>query len=281
MIRPAWLSVAQSGHVHLTPRPGLRLLVVVPLLAALLPLTTTPPATAAPVRGPRAEQSAAAPRPLAGKVVAIDPGHQLGNSQHTRQINRMVWVGLWKPCNTTGTSTNSGYPEATLAWGVATALRDRLEALGATVRMTRTSNSTSLWGPCVDTRGRFGARVHADVEISIHGDGAAPRTRGFFVIRPGRRKGYTDDIHRSSSTLSTQVHHGLVTDGFRPSNAHGGDGYDIRRDLGTLNMADVPTVMVELGNMRNAADARCMRSATCRGRYAAGLSAGIRGYLLR
>ena len=58
-------------------------------------------------------------RPLAGMVVAIDPGHQLGNSRHLGQINRLVWVGLWKPCNTTGTATNGGFPEATFTWRVA------------------------------------------------------------------------------------------------------------------------------------------------------------------
>jgi N-acetylmuramoyl-L-alanine amidase len=33
--------------------------------------------------------------------------------------------------------------------------------------------------------------------------------------------------------------------------------------------------------MRNAADARCMTSKSCRGRYAAGLVSGIRHYLVR
>jgi N-acetylmuramoyl-L-alanine amidase len=258
-----------------------RRLVVVPLLALALPLATPAPVTAVP--GPTAEHTtpAAPPGPLAGMVVAIDPGHQLGNSRHARQANRRVWVGLWKPCNTTGTATRSGYPEATFTWRVATALRRRLESLGASVRMTRTSNSASRWGPCVGVRGRFGARVGADVEVSIHGDGAASRTRGFFVIRPGLRTGYTDDIHGASQTLSTSVHGGLVGQGFPPSNAYGGDGYDVRTDLGTLNMADVPTVMVELGNMRNSREARCMRRASCQQRYAAGLAAGIRDYLLR
>jgi N-acetylmuramoyl-L-alanine amidase len=242
---------------------------------------------AVPLLLPAAAQAAPEPvqamaaRPLAGRVVAIDPGHQLGNSRHRAQINRLVWVGLRKPCNTTGTATNAGFPEATFTWRVATALRDRLEALGATVRMTRTANSTRLWGPCVDVRGRFGARVHADVEISLHGDGAASSTHGFFVIRPGRLRGYTDDILAASRTTAIAVHGGLVRAGFRASTAYGGDGYDVRRDLGTLNMADVPTVMVELGNMRNAGDARCMTSSRCRGRYAGGLATGLRAYLLR
>ncbi|MCY7372264.1 MAG: N-acetylmuramoyl-L-alanine amidase [Spirochaetaceae bacterium] len=219
--------------------------------------------------------------PLAGRVVAIDPGHQLGNSRFPAQVDRRVWVGLWKPCNSTGTATNGGFPEATFTWWVSRRLAVRLEALGATVRMTRTTNSRDDWGPCVDARGRFGAEVGADLEVSVHGDGAAAGTHGFFVIRPGARPGYTDDIAGRSSVLAGHVRAGLLGVGFGASTAYGGDGLDTRRDLGTLTMADVPTVMVELGNMRNAGDARCMTSASCRDRYARGLADGVLAYLSR
>ena len=61
-----------------------------------------------------------APEPLAGRVVVLDPGHQLGNHRYPRQIGRLVPAGGFrKPCNTTGTSTNGGYPEASLTWDVA------------------------------------------------------------------------------------------------------------------------------------------------------------------
>ena len=111
--------------------PGLVLL----LLAATAALALAqPPARAAAL-------------PLAGRTIAIDPGHQLGNSRHLREIDRLVWVGIWKPCNTTGTATNGGFPESTFTWRTALALRDRLESLGATVRMTRTTNSYADWGP--------------------------------------------------------------------------------------------------------------------------------------
>jgi len=53
----------------------------------------------------------------------------------------------------------------------------------------------------------------------------------------------------------------------------GGDGLDVRSDLGSLHLSDVPTVMVELGNMRNAAEARVMTSPKGRTRYASGLVA--------
>ena len=57
----------------------------------------------------------------------IDPGHQLGNHNFPRRINRQVPAGgFTKPCNTTGTATSGGFPEATFAIRVARQLRDRL-----------------------------------------------------------------------------------------------------------------------------------------------------------
>ena len=103
-----------------------------------------------------------------------------------------------------------------------------------------------------------------------------PASTGSSSSDPGCAAGYTGDIRKPSHGFAKAVHAGLLAAGFHRSTAYGGDGYDVRRDLGTLNMADVPTVMVELGNMRNAADARCMTSKSCRGRYADGLASGIR-----
>jgi N-acetylmuramoyl-L-alanine amidase len=255
------------------------------LLSVVLLVTGAGPASAEEERyadPDRAEGSGSSAEPLAGRVVVIDPGHQLGNSRFPAKINRPVPAGGFKkPCNTTGTSTNGGYPEATFTWRVSRRLRARLEALGAVVRMTRTTNSYRDWGPCIDDRGRFGGRVGADLTVSVHGDGAAASTRGFFVIQPGVRRGYTDDIARPSRRLARAVRAGLSAVGFRASTGYGGDGLDTRYDLGTLNMSDVPVVVVELGNMRNARDARCMTSAACRDRYARGLARGVLAHLTR
>jgi N-acetylmuramoyl-L-alanine amidase len=221
--------------------------------------------------------------PLAGRVVAIDPGHQLGNARHTAQINRSVDAGGFsKPCNTTGTATNAGYPESAFAMSTATYLKARLERLGAKVYLTRSSESYSLWGPCIDVRGRFGAKVHADLMVSIHGDGAPAQYRGFFVIRPALRKGWTDDIYARSNTLGQYVRAGLDGVHLSRANDYGGDGLDTRGDLGTLNWSSVPAVMIEMGNMRNPTDAPRMSSHTWRNNaYAAGLANGITRYLTR
>ena len=222
-------------------------------------------------------------RPLHGITIALDPGHQLGNHRYTREINRPVPAGgFTKPCNTTGTATNSGTPEATVNFGLSLAVKRRLEALGARVRMTRNTNSESRWGPCVDSRGRFGKRVGARLMVSLHADGASSSGYGFHVIAPARRKPWTTDIATPSLRLAKILRGSLVRNHVPRSNYTAGrTGLDVRSDLGTLNMSDVPVAMIEIGNMRNARDASRMTSASGRARYANAVVRGIRTYLRR
>ncbi len=217
--------------------------------------------------------------PLSGRIVVLDAGHQLGNHHHPRQVNRPVQAGgFTKPCNTTGTATSAGYPEATFTWQVARQVRARLRDLGARVVMVRTSNRQDRWGPCVDERGRAGNDLGADLKISIHADGSyAAGARGFHVIAPAARPGWTADIAPGSASLARDMKRGLKRAGLPVANyTAGGDGLDVRRDLATLNLSAMPVVMVELGNMRNRAEARRMTSKRGRATYAQGLVRGVR-----
>jgi N-acetylmuramoyl-L-alanine amidase len=237
-------------------------------------------ASAGPAYAERAPERT--PDPLTGEVVVVDPGHQLGNHNHPRQINRLVPAGGFrKPCNTTGTATDGGYPEATFTWTVARLLKQRLKDLGARVVLTRHSNRQDRWGPCVDERGRAGNRIPADLKISIHGDGSyTAGARGFHVIAPTDRRPWTHDIHRSSKRLALDTRAALRAHRFPRANyIAGGDGLDFRADLATLNLSDVPTVMVELGNMRNREDAHRMTTPSGRQRYADALLGAVRRFL--
>jgi N-acetylmuramoyl-L-alanine amidase len=257
-----------------TPTLGLAGLLVA---AGLVGLGPASPAGAQPDPVARA-------MPLAGRVVVIDPGHQLGNHNYPEQINRPVPAGGFsKPCNTTGTATNGGYPEATFAWRVSRLLRARLVDLGARVLLTRHSNREDRWGPCVDARGRAGNKVAADLKISIHGDGSyAAGAHGFHVIAPTDRRPWTHDIYRTSKRLALDTRAALRGVGLPVANyIAGGDGLDFRSDLATLNLSDVPTVMVELGNMRNPRDARRMTRAAGRSTYSRALAHAVRAYLGR
>jgi N-acetylmuramoyl-L-alanine amidase len=254
-----------------TPGASLRRLAPA-LLATLLALVLT--------AGPVATTGRATTLPLTGVVIAIDPGHNGGNATHASQISKLVWIGTaWKPCNSVGTTTTSGFTEHRLNWLVARGVQARLEALGATVYLTRTSDTGV--GPCVDVRGRFGERVGARLLVSNHGDGAPSSCRGFFVMRPGVVAGWTDDIATRSSRLANAMRRGLLDVGLPIANYYVTDGIKTRTDLGTLNWSDVPAVMVELGNMKNSGDAARMASPNGRATYARGILAGIRSYLGR
>jgi N-acetylmuramoyl-L-alanine amidase len=243
-----------------------------PLLAFALALAATITA-AVPMAQP-----ARAGLPLAGIVIEIDPGHNGANATHTAYINKLVWIGnRWKACDTVGTTTRSGWPEHRFNWLVASVVKARLVALGATVVLSRPSDTG--YGPCITTRAQLGAKVHAALKLSIHADGAAIGNHGFFVMRPGLVPGYTNDILTSSSTLAKAVRSGLIKAGLGVANYYATNGIIARTDLGGLNMSDVPAVMVELGNMKNAGDAARMQSSAGRSQYANGLVAGIRLFL--
>ncbi len=221
--------------------------------------------------------------PLAGLTIALDPGHQLGNSNPAfrAQMARSRFNGtVTKSCNTTGTATPGGYPEATFVWNVSRIVKKRLESLGAKVRMTRTTNRYDRWGPCVWVRGKFGAKVGADLLVSIHADGAPASGSGFFVIVPGLVPGWTDDIAGPSQRIGQRMIEGMRSAGAKPSTYIRGQML-IWRDVSTLNFSDVPAVLVEVGNMRNPAEAQVMVTPAGQRRYAQWLVAGIRAAVRR
>lgn len=263
---------------------GSALVAVAGLALVVLPGgSAVAPALPSPARTEPGTVLRPAGAPLAGIRIALDPGHQLGNSRYGARTGQHVDAGgFTKPCNSAGAATGAGYPEASLTFAIAQSARARLEALGARVFLTRTLNSADRWGPCVDVRGRFGAAVDADLVVSIHGDGAAAGSRGFHVIAPAVRAPWTTDIAAASVKLARALRSGFDEAGVPRANyLGGGTGLVTRSDLGTLNLSDVPVVLVEVGNMRNAEDARRMSTHAGRATYAVAVVDGIRRYLGR
>lgn len=247
------------------------------------PATSTPTPTGSPTVAPELPDPGQGP--LHGRVVVLDPGHQLGNRRFPEEIASPVDAGgFTKECNTTGTATDDGYAEATFTWQVAVVARRELQRMGARVVLTRDADSDDEWGPCIDERGRIGNPGErgptADVRVSIHADGVLDEgATGFHVIRPARRKGWTDDIERPSRRLALALRDALVAEGIEPSSYRGERGIDVRDDLGTLNLSDVPAVMAELGNMRAASDAALMESTQGRQRYGRAIALAVRAFL--
>jgi len=208
----------------------------------------------------------------------LDPGHNRDNGRHPAEINRQVDAGGFpKQCNTTGTATDSGVPEATVNWELALAVRARLEASGAAVVLTRDTDAG--WGPCIDERAEIANRAGADLLLSLHADGAAASAQGFHVIMPGPRPGWTDDIVDESRRAAVTVRDSLVASGLVPATYIGSAGLDERTDLGTLNRSDVPAVMLEAGNLRNAGDAALLTADGGRAQLADGLARAVTQFL--
>ncbi|MEV7424551.1 N-acetylmuramoyl-L-alanine amidase [Streptomyces sp. NPDC091212] len=247
------------------------------------PAGTTPGTTPGSTAPTGSEAPADPSGPLAGKVVVIDPGHNPRNREHTAEINEKVDIGTTsKECDTTGTSTNAGYPEAEFTLDVAHRLRTLLRERGATV--TFTHDNDRPYGPCVDERARIGNKAKADAVVSVHADGSAPGNRGFHVILPALVKGGGADTSRivgPSRELGERIVGNFVREtGSAPANYLGdGTGLDVRDDLGGLNLSTVPKVFIECGNMRDSTDAGLLTDAKWRQKAARGLADGISGFL--
>ena len=98
----------------------------------------------------------AAASAIAGTIVFLDPGH---NGANDASINRKVTNGRGgtKECQTTGTTTDHGYPEHTFNWDVVLGDpgRRRLStACGPRCRAATTARWARVWtnGPRWPTR---------------------------------------------------------------------------------------------------------------------------------
>jgi N-acetylmuramoyl-L-alanine amidase len=233
------------------------------------PPTPTPQPSTAPPAGTGS---------LAGKVIVLDPGHNLN---HSSSINQIVNAGngVFKACDTTGTATNGGYPEHAFTWDVANRAAAILRAQGATVIFTRSSD-TGI-GPCITVRAQIGNDAHADAFIAIHADGGPAAGHGFFVMQPPpNNPNVNPGGALRSRVLATMMHDvfhatagipysSYITNGYYPDDGH----------TGTINLSHGPVITIECLNMRNAADAAIATDPNGRQRVAAGIAAGLTAFL--
>jgi N-acetylmuramoyl-L-alanine amidase len=211
---------------------------------------------------------------IAGKIVFLDPGH---NGANDSSINRQVVNGRGgtKECQTTGTTTDAGYPEHSFNWDTVLRIREQLSQLGVRTALSR-GNDNAL-GPCVDQRAAMANALQPDAIVSIHADGGPPDGRGFHVnySNPPLNEAQAGPAMRFAQIMRDQ----LVASGMQPSTYRGTGGLYGRPDLAGLNLAQHPSILIEMGNMKNSADAAVLTSADGRARYAAAVTQGIAAYL--
>jgi N-acetylmuramoyl-L-alanine amidase len=216
----------------------------------------------------------AAPANIAGMIVFLDPGH---NGSNDGSISRQVPTGRGgtKNCQESGTSTDNGYPEHSFTWETTLRIRQALTALGVRTAMSR-GDDTSL-GPCVDERAAMANALKPNAIVSIHADGGPSTGRGFHVLysSPPLNQVQAGPSVQFAQTMRDQ----LRASGLVPSTYVGTDGLNPRSDIAGLNLAEYPSVLVELGNMKNPADVALITSPEGRQKYADAVVRGIAGFL--
>ena len=250
-----------------------------PAAATTAAATTAAATTAATTTAATTSAAATAARlPLKGKIVGIDPGHNGLNYTDPAYLDRQIWNGReWENCDTTGTETDGGYTEALFNFRVAGYLRTDLIRAGAKVVLTRTTNKGV--GPCVNTRSYIINRGHANVAVDIHADGAPSWGRGFAILEPVA-DGPNNKVIASSARLGLDIRAAMLAHTNMPtSNYDGKNGINHRNDLAGLNLTKVPKILIEVGNMKNATDARMLTSAKFQQLVAKALLAAIIKFL--
>ncbi|MGH8792025.1 MAG: N-acetylmuramoyl-L-alanine amidase [Stackebrandtia sp.] len=220
-------------------------------------------------------------KPLAGRTITVDPGHNGGNADHPEIVDEPVDAGTHeKSCDTTGTETDDGYAEHEFNFDVATRLADLLRDAGADVVLTRDSDDGV--GPCFSERAEIANEAGSDAAVNIHADGGPDDEGGFHIITPREIDGLTDDVAETSHDLAVDVRD-AYRDGVEeipPADYIGDDGINVRDDMGGLNLSEVPKVLAECGNMRNADDAALLSDPDVRQQIAEALADGLTRFLL-
>jgi N-acetylmuramoyl-L-alanine amidase len=211
---------------------------------------------------------------IAGMIVFLDPGH---NGANDASLTKQVPTGRGgtKDCQTSGTTTNDGFPEHTFNWDTVLLIRQMLTQLGVRTAMSRGNDNQVA--ACVDERAAMANALAPNAVVSIHADGGPPNGRGFHVLysSPPLNQAQAGPSVQFARVMRDQ----LAAAGIPPSTYIGTNGLNPRSDIAGLNLAQYPSVLVELGNMKNPVDSALMESLEGRQKYAAAVVQGITAFL--
>ncbi|KKZ93914.1 N-acetylmuramoyl-L-alanine amidase [Bacillus wiedmannii] len=176
-------------------------------------------------------------------LVVIDPGHQQKANLNLEPIGPGATTQKYKVTDgTTGVVTKKR--EAVLVLEMASVLKEKLEAKGIQVLMTRTSQDVDISNK---ERATFANDHKADLFLRLHADGSEnPNQSGFAVLTPAEGSPYTKDIYAESLQISQ-----TIVNKMRENHQVKVNGIKFRDDLSGFNWAKVPGVLLELGFMSN------------------------------
>ncbi|MGG5739386.1 MULTISPECIES: N-acetylmuramoyl-L-alanine amidase [Bacillus cereus group] len=176
-------------------------------------------------------------------LVVIDPGHQQKANLNLEPIGPGATTQKYKVTDgTTGVVTKKR--ESVLVLEMAFILKEKLEAKGMQVLMTRTSQDVDISNK---ERATFANDHKANLFLRLHADGSEnPNQSGFAVLTPAEGSPYTKEIYAESLQISQ-----TIVNKMRENHQVKVNGIKYRDDLSGFNWAKVPGVLLELGFMSN------------------------------
>jgi len=246
-------SIEQTASVTVSPT----LMTAVPQPTAVPTAQPTARATATPTARPSSLGNR-----LAGLKIGIDAGHQDNIDYGKEPI--APGSSILKIKATVGTAgVVSRTPEYVVNLSIALKLQKLLEAEGATVVMTRTTNSVNLSNK---DRAEIFNEAKTDLAIRIHCNGMTDQSlHGAFVIQPADNP-FLEECQRAAKIIIEEY---VKETGFYNKGV-----YTFDNQTG-FNWCERAIICIEMGHLSNAQDDKKLNDADMQEKMAEGIFQGI------
>lgn len=213
-----------------------------------------------------AEEVPTAERPLVGKTVFLDPAHGAPDGLEP-EVEVPDGHGGTVPCAVDASATDAGYGEDEFVYETARILAGHLRELGADVVLSREDPHA---GPCLHGRAEAAAEAGADLAVVLHADAGPEAGFGFHVAHADPPADDAADVDAAWA-----IRDALADRQLTPSSYTGEDGVLATAEAAELNLAGVPTVLVQLANPANTIEGALLPDPTVRSGYARALRDGV------
>lgn len=206
--------------------------------------------------------------PLDGKVICVDPGHEVTDLRVQEPIH--PYSQETKEAFVGGTA-GKNQTEEQLNLSVGLQLQTLLQDQGAIVIMTRTTHESDMTSY---KRALLANEKNADLCIRIHADGSTDSSvYGMSMLVPSGEQLATQDIIEPSFTAGECVLEATIA-----STGAKNNGIVERSDLTGFNFSKVPTILIEMGFMSNPEEDALMETEDYQQKLAQGMCDGIIQY---
>lgn len=201
--------------------------------------------------------------------MVIDPGHQQKGDLGKEPVGPGASETKYRVSyGTQGVST--GIAEYELNLAVSLLLRDELVARGYTVYMTRETNDVNMSNV---ERAQFANSSGADICLRIHANGSEnASSNGALMVCQTANNPYVS-LHEQSYALSQ-----ALSESYCAGTGLKNLGIWETDSMSGINWCEIPSVIVEMGFMSNAAEDELMATADARAAMARALADGVDAY---